>query len=994
VQAVLASHPRVREAVVIAYGDDPGGKRLVAYYTSAGADQVQAAELAAHCAQRLPDYMVPGAFVALDRIPLTRNGKLDRRGLPAPDRASLWSAREFVPPRTGTERRLAGIWAGLLGVDRVGAHDRFMDLGGDSLMVLRALSQARTAGLPVSLRMIYQYGSIAELAEAIDRASARLAADGHDGRPLQLTPAQRILLDRNAAGQPDQYQASLHIARPVDAQTLDAALRAVISHHDALRLRIAAADRGWHVTIADADEAGPVRQASAAGRRQRGRTRSDQPVLAERAVNERAVTELGQRLDIADGPVLDALLVSPDGGQPARLAIAAHALVMDRASWPALLEDLETAYRQLAQGQEVVLPPASTEFGPWAGQLADMAAGTGLAGQAHHWLNLVPGPPLPVDGQEGTALVVSARTITAALPAGLADQLRQVPADNLRELMLAALAVVLARWAGGDRLLVDIEARPQRAAAAGKDLSRAVGPFTHRFPVALWIPPRQDARAVLRSVGEQLRAVPDDGLGYGMLRHLAVDDTLASALARMPSPAVRFGFAQSPARGAGPSGTFTLDDLVAIRDPMTVREHLLEVDVLAEAAQIRSSWTYSPAMHHEATIRRLMTDYAAELTTMADSWRAAEASAAAARGGRPRSASAASPAPAVMGEHHVPGVSLATIRGGELVSVDAYGRVDARGSAPVTSQTLFRVASVSKQVTALGVLRLVTEGRLDLDKDVNSYLVSWQIPGTGQSPVTARHLLANVAGLATEPDHEAYRHDEPLPTALEALAGRHPARTPPVRPKCPPGQLFEKNKNNYLVLDLLMTHITGCTFPQLMKELVFEPLGMVNSSFDPSCPTTASQPVARGHDAFGIPVAELGPAHPAIAAGGLWSTAEDLAKAQLEIRRAYLGQPALITQSLAEQMLTPTPGTLYGLSTVVDQSPADLDFGSVGEFTGYFAVAMCRIRSGDGFGLLANADGGREIARIMADPAADSGEFGRLEEARRIATATEAGREP
>jgi amino acid adenylation domain-containing protein/non-ribosomal peptide synthase protein (TIGR01720 family) len=994
VQAVLAAHPQVREAVVIAYGDDPGGKRLVAYYTPAGAGPVQAAELAAHCAQRLPDYMVPGAFVALDRIPLTRNGKLDRRGLPAPDRASLWSSTEFLAPRTATERRLAGIWAGLLGVDQVGAHDRFMDLGGDSLMVLRALSQARSAGLPVSLRMIYQYGSIAELAGAIDRASALLAAGGRDGRPLQLTPAQRILLDRNAAGQPDQYQASLHLTRPVDAETLDAALRAVTSHHDALRLRVVPVDRRWHVTLAAADAAGPVRRASPAGRSQPGRTGSGQPVLAERAVNERAVTELGQRLDIADGPVLDALLVSPDGGQPARLAMAAPALVMDRASWLALLEDLETAYHQLAAGQEVALPPASIEFGPWAGQLADMAARTELTGQAHHWLNLVPGPPLPADGPEGTALVASARTITESLPAGLAGQLRQVPAQNLRELMLAALAVVLTRWAGGDRLLVDVEGRPQRGAAVGRDLRRAVGPFTHRFPVALWIPPRQGARAVLRSVGEQLRAVPDDGLGYGMLRHLAVDDALADALARMPSPAVRFGFAQSPADGAGPSGTFTLDDLVAIRDPMTAREHLLEVDVLAETAQIRSWWTYSPAVHHEATIRRLMAEYAAELATMADSWPAAEASAPAARGGRPRSVSAPSPAEAVMSEHHVPGVSLATIRGGELVSADAYGRVDARGSAPVTSQTLFRVASVSKQVTALGVLRLVTEGRLDLDKDVNSYLVRWRLPGTGQSPVTARHLLANVAGLATEPDHAAYGHDEPLPTALEALAGRHPARTPQVRPKCPPGQLFEKNKNNYLVLDLLMTDITGRAFPQLMKELVFEPLGMVNSSFDPLCPATASQPVARGHDAFGIPVAGLGPAHPAIAAGGLWSTAEDIAKAQLEIRRAYLGQSALITQSLAEQMLTPTPGTLYGLSTVVDHSQADLDFGSVGEFTGYFAVAMCRIRSGDGFVLLTNADGGREIARIMADPAGDSGEFGRLAEARRIATATDAGREP
>jgi CubicO group peptidase (beta-lactamase class C family) len=250
-----------------------------------------------------------------------------------------------------------------------------------------------------------------------------------------------------------------------------------------------------------------------------------------------------------------------------------------------------------------------------------------------------------------------------------------------------------------------------------------------------------------------------------------------------------------------------------------------------------------------------------------------------------------------------------------------------------------------------------------------------------------------VAGLATEPGHQGYRRGQPLPTTLEALAGRPPALTPEVRPKCPAGQLFEKNKNNYLVLDLLLTDLTGLTFPELMQELVFGPLGMAHSSFDPACPETSERPVARGHDAFGVPVPELGLAHPAIAAGGLWSTAEDLAKAQLEIRRAYLGQPALITQALARQMLTPTPGTLYGLSTVVDHSPSGLDFGSVGEFSGYFSVAMCQVSSGDGFVLLSNADGGREIARVMTDPAGERGQFGRLEESRRVDTVAEAGRE-
>jgi CubicO group peptidase (beta-lactamase class C family) len=169
-----------------------------------------------------------------------------------------------------------------------------------------------------------------------------------------------------------------------------------------------------------------------------------------------------------------------------------------------------------------------------------------------------------------------------------------------------------------------------------------------------------------------------------------------------------------------------------------------------------------------------------------------------------------------------------------------------------------------------------------------------------------------------------------------------------------------------------------------MRELVFEPLGMAGTSFDRAFPRETGRPVARGHDVFGAALPDLGPAHPAAAAGGLWTTAGDLARAELEIRRAHLGQPALISRQLAEQMLTPTSGTLYGLSTVVDFGQDDVDFGSVGEFAGYFTVAMCRVGSGDGFVLLTNGDGGREIARFIAGATGGGSEqFGRPEPSRR-----------
>ncbi len=980
IQAVLVGHPGIRAAVVAARGDNPAGVKLVAYCVpvTAGAteDFPAAAELAAHCAERLPDYMVPAAFVPIETIPLTVNGKLDKRALPAPDRASLWSGREYVPLRTETERQLAGIWSHVLGVGRVGADDRFFDLGGDSMMVLRAMSQAREIGLPLTLRMLYQHGSIAELADAVDSALGQPGGRGDGSGDLRLTPFQRVVA-RLAGRVPDHQQVRLLVAADVDARAIAGALRAAVAGQEAIRPRtVVSGGRGRRAAGAAAGSAVALIQVDV------GACADDKLAVA---VDE-AAAEAGGRLDLAAGPVICAVLVRGGAARPAQLIIAAHEVVVDRASWPVLLADLQIAYDQLAAGLDAALPAPTASFRVWAGRLAEWAASAELTGQAHYWLSRAPHPPLPTDHADGANTVASERklslTLPAVLTAGLLKQRRP------QEVLLAALAAVLARWTGADRLLVDVEGRPQRARFDDIDLSRVAGPFAHRFPLAVWVPPRLAARAVLRSVREQVRAVPDEGLGYGLLRYLPADPDLAEAIARLPAPQVRFGSIDG--RAAWPAGAmpaesahpFTVERIAAVRDPAAAREHLLEVEAVLEATRIQLTWTYSVAIHDGATAGRLVADYVAELTGLVDACReagepgetgeAGENTAAAASNRRRVAATLQAPVPsplAMMERHHVPGASVAIFRDGEHVSVHAHGHLDARAPDPVTPGTLFRVASVSKQITALGALRLAAEGRLDLDEDVNSYLVSGRLPGTARPPITTRHLLANVAGLATTPAHEPYRHGEPMPTVLDALRGRPPARTPPVRPKCAPGELFEKNVNNYLVLEQLMTDLTGTAFPRLMQELIFEPLGMASSSFDPSFHETSGCPVARGHDAFGVSLPELGPAHPASAAGGLWTTAGDLAKAELEIRRAHLGQPALITASLAAEMLTPTPGTLYGLSTIVDFPAGDVDFGAVGEFSGYFAVAMCKVRSGDGFVLLTNGDGGREmeIARFAGE---------------------------
>ncbi|MFJ4570444.1 amino acid adenylation domain-containing protein [Streptomyces sp. NPDC088846] len=517
IQAVLTDHRRIREAVVVARQSEQGDRRLVAYVVPGGGDGAthpSAAELAAHCSERLPAYMVPASFVPMAAIPLTVNGKLDHGALPAPDRSSAWSDREFVAPRTEVERRLTEIWSRVLDVEKVGIRDSFFDLGGDSISVLRVMAEVREAGLPVTLRTLYRAGTIEQLAASLDEPAA----------------------------------------------------------------------------------------------------------------------------------------------------------------------------------------------------------------------------------------------------------------------------------------------------------------------------PRARAAQV-------------------------------------------------------PTGA------------------------LAEA----------------------------------------------------------------MDRYNVPGASLAVLRDGELVSLEAHGVVGAGSAERVTPDTPFKVASISKHITALGALTLAAQGVLDLDADINAYLTGWRVPERGQegSPaavVTVRQLLANVSGVAPEPDHEPYRPGDDVPAVVAALHGLPPARTPAVRFEHAPGQVFRKNRLNYLILEQVMVEVTGEPFADLMRALVFQPLGMARSSYDWSHHTRSRRPVALGHDTAGVPVPVGMPIHPCVAGGGLWTTAGDLARAAAEIRRAHRGLGAdLLTRPLAQQMLTPHQDTLYGLSTVVDASGDDIEFGAFGEFDGYWAMSLTHVKDGDGLVVLTNGDAGREVGRAAIE---------------------------
>lgn len=316
--------------------------------------------------------------------------------------------------------------------------------------------------------------------------------------------------------------------------------------------------------------------------------------------------------------------------------------------------------------------------------------------------------------------------------------------------------------------------------------------------------------------------------------------------------------------------------------------------------------------------------------------------------------------------YNVPGVSVAVIDSGRIVWARAWGVADVTSNVPVDTSTLFQAASISKPVAAAAALRLVEEGVLDLDEDVNLRLESWQVPDnafTVDEKVTLRRLLSHSAG-TTVHGFPGYAVDEAIPTLVQVLEGEEPANTAPVRVDTIPGTRWRYSGGGISIAQLLMIDVTGRTFPDLMRELVLEPAGMIHSTYTQPLPAERADEAATAHLADGEPAEGRYHAYPEMAAAGLWTTPSDLARFAIDIQRAYGGDTArILSPEMARRMLTIEAGD-YGLGFGLDRRDDALWFAHGGAnhgFRAYFA-ALAEGGGGGAF-IMTNGDGGNDLAQ-------------------------------
>ena len=628
VEAALLSGVGVSQSAVVARRD-----RLVGYVVPESGATISPAALLEYVSQRLAPHMVPAVVTVLEGLPLTVNGKLDRNALPEPDFGR--QATVSRGPASATENILASLFAEVLGLEEVGVDDSFFTLGGDSIMSIQLVTRARSAGVLITPREVFERKTVAALSETAGTAGNRAVVDELPGGgvgEIELTPIVEWMLDRGGDFRRYSQSVLLSVPATLDQVTLTLAMQAVLDHHDILRAGIRATHHPESARRMDVAPVGTVRAETVVRHVSLGGS-------AAETVSTELDAALG-RLDPEAGVMVQAVLLDTDGQiqkdrqSRKRLLLVAHHLVTDGVSWRILIPDLALACAQVQSGVDPSLAPVGTSMRRWAHGLVDAAREPDRVAEIDYWREVLEGPDPTLGVRALTKRDTASATIDieVRVPTGLTEAVSttvpQAIHGSVEDGLLTALALAMVRWRmdrgiDNPETLISLEGHGrEEQVVPGADLARTVGWFTTIFPVRIDLSGVDPVDAfaggpaagvAAKTVKEQLRAVPDRGIGFGLLRYL--NRETAHTLSQLPVPQISFNYLgrvggtdADASAGWVPIRDEDLRTVAAVDLPLA---SVLEVNVMTvdsdteDGPQLVAGWTFPPDILGADDVRQL-----------------------------------------------------------------------------------------------------------------------------------------------------------------------------------------------------------------------------------------------------------------------------------------------------------------------------------------------------------------------------------------------------
>jgi amino acid adenylation domain-containing protein/non-ribosomal peptide synthase protein (TIGR01720 family) len=592
IERVLLGHFHVHQACVLAR--ESGSHRKLAAYVVA--DEFDAQELRSYLLQSLPEYMVPANFVRMERLPITGNGKVDFKALPEPDFDEI-ALQRYVPPRTYVESQLCELFAATLNLDRVGIRDNFFLAGGDSIFAIQIVARARQVGIQFSMRDLFRLQTIEEISRVATRANIVDSPEEYDDLPFPLTATPLKVLEFMGADFVRNVPVTVwECSRHISPHVLDRAVRSLITRHDALRLKLIHEGDSWSLCHTSAENAA---EAQSLEHLHLGSLTS--VVERSSAIKENA-TRLSLAVDPAKPPLFKAMLL--EFGDAQRLLLAIHHLGFDPVSLTLLLRDLENLYLWHETDHEIELEPRTTSYRTWARRIAQYADSPEMEAQRKYWRSL---PwercrPLPPDIAQEPESASLPDCESAALSEAETSRLFECAQRDLRmqveDVLLTALAAVLAEWTGSQVVLLDRMHHGRVDLFRDLDVSQTAGWFSTENPIVLDLSNARGMEEFLAVARDHVNELGNGGIGYGILRYQKKDPEFVS----LPVAQVRLnhlGRMGSDSRESLFKGRF--DELEA--EASSKLDRLIEVRTLVHDGSLQLQWLYDRAVHSPKTIR-------------------------------------------------------------------------------------------------------------------------------------------------------------------------------------------------------------------------------------------------------------------------------------------------------------------------------------------------------------------------------------------------------